>query len=333
MLVKYFHTHSIPTYISVFVLSLCFWLSSYFTNLNTLSIEQDTWILLLNTWLKPGFINSFISFIIILSTGIFINLITQKEEVVYDKLNQLPGVLYVLGCFIVSHFTTLHTIPLINLTFIFALNLLWSSYRQESRFAKTYNLSFLFGISLVFYLSFALFFICLLFCLFTIKPVKTKEILLSCFGFVSPLYLKLTILFIFSKNKELSSIIHFKTETIHTYSALKISDLGIHALIHISLLLLLGLILIISFRNNIKVKTLKSRYTLFALICFCFIYNLIIMPSLSHLYGLLLLPCSILAADLISSIKHLKWAAFILSIIFINGFLYLLHQFGFLIYN
>ncbi len=333
MLVKYFHTHSISAYISVFILSLCLWLANYFTYSAPILVDHYTAFRLVNALVPNPFLNSLLAFMLILSTGILINLITQREEVVNDKLNQLPGILYVLGCFTIPHFISLNTIPFINLSFLLAFGLLWSSYRAEDRFAKTYNLAFLFGISLLFYTSLSLFLICLLFCLYMIKPVKIKELVFSCLGFISPLYFKLCLLFVFSKNSDWSFLLYFKNESIARFSNLKIADLGIHATILMVLLLLLSLVLMAVYRNSIKVKTLKTRNTLFALICFYFIYCLLVRFNLTDLYGFLLLPACILSADLISSIKNLKWGNFLLGFIFLNSFLYVLHRFGFLIYN
>jgi hypothetical protein len=309
------------------------WLTTYFSNAE-ISASESKIMLLINDIFHLPLLNGLLAFVLICATAIFINIICQKEEIVNDKQNQIPGLLYVLAMFSIAANSRLNEVLLINLFLLFALSILWSIYRKEDSFADLFNLSFLFGLIPLFYYSGAIYLICLIICIVIIKPLQIKESFIAIIGFITPLYFKQSVLYIlFKNNKALLSLSDFDHFQAFSFSHLKLSDVGVHAFIFFCLLGLLTLVLFLNYQSGIKVKTLKARNTLLCLLVFDLIFSGILFPNFAIMVSLSILPLCILAGDLISSIKNIKYANIILLMILINGFLYLLHQFGFLIYN
>jgi hypothetical protein len=333
LLVKYFHNNALTTFITIFTIGLVVWLTTYFSNAE-ISASQSKIMLLINNIFSLPLINGLLAFLLICTTALFINIICEKEEIVNDKQNQMPGLLYVLAMFSMAVNSRLNEVLFINLSLLFALSILWSVYRKEDQFAHLFNLSFLFGLIPLFYYSSAIYLICLVICIVIIKPLRIKETFIAIIGFITPLYFKQSILFIlFKNNKAILSLTDFDHFQAFSFSNLKLSDVGVHAFIFFCLLVILTLVLFLNYQNGIKVKTLKARNTLLCLLIFDFIFGGILFPNFAIMVSLAILPLCILAGDLISSVKNIKYANIILLAIFINGFLYLLHQFGFLIYN
>jgi hypothetical protein len=333
LLIRYFHSNRVSTYITIVVLALLQWLVTYFFSASPQPfVNQSEALKLINGIISQPFVNASCSFVLILFTAFFINIITQKEEVIIDKQNLLPGVLYLLALLMLPSLSKLHELVFINLTLLFAFSMLWGIYRVEMQFAKCFNIAFLFGVPTIFYTHYFIYILSLFISLAIIKPVRFKEVFIVLVGFICPFYLQQSLLYII--NADWGQTL-FSTSGIRafSFSHLKIADVGPHAFILFMILLLLGLILLIGFQKNIKVKTLKARNTLFTILIFNLFYASVITPDLTTLIGLCFLPLCVLAADLISSIKNLKIANGILIIIFINSFLYILHLFGFLIYN
>jgi hypothetical protein len=333
LLVKYFHNNALTTFISIFIIGLMVWLTTYFSSTEIIA-SQSKIMLLINEIFHLPLLNGLLAFLVICTTAILINIICQKEEIVNDKQNQIPGLLYVLVMFSIASNSRLNEVIFINLFLLFALSILWSIYRKEDQFARLFNLSFLFGLIPLFYYSSAIYLICLIICIVIIKPLQIKETIIAIIGFIIPLYFKQSILFIlFKTNKTLFSLSDFDHFQAFSFSNLKLSDVGVHAFIFFCLLAILTLVLSLNYQNGIKIKTLKARNTLVCLLVFDFIFSGVLFPNFAIMVGLSILPLCILAGDLISSIKNIKYANIILLLLLINGFLYLLHQFGFLIYN
>jgi hypothetical protein len=333
LLVKYFHNNTISLYIVLAIVSLVLWASTYFFAV-PISLHKSPLLSTINQWFRFPIISGVVAFILVICTAFFINLVCQREEAVDDKLNKLPGLLYVIGLFSVSSFSHLHEVICINLALIIALSVLWSTYRKEEQFSKAYNISLLFGVITLFYLPGAIYLIGLIICVAIIKPLQIKEIIISVFGFITPLYFKEGLFFIVNKSsKNWLASFHFENVKTFSFANLRLADAGIHAFLFFGITLLLSAWLFITFQTGIKVKTLKVRNTLLCLLLMHFIFSGIVLNQLEVMLGLCILPLSILAGDLISSLKNLKAANALLLILFINAFLYLLHLYGFLIYN
>jgi hypothetical protein len=327
LIVKYFHSNSLVTYLSLFIIALLIWLAAIYEPSSDVLPNSLISLIVSKTWLSM-----LLAFLINALCGFLINTITQNEEVVFDKQNQIPGLLYTLG--ITMIYPKLHEVLLVNLSILLAFRLLWSIYRSEAKYAAVFNLSFLLGLITLFYFYSLSLYLLLIIVLIAIKPLSLREIIFSILGFLSPIYLKYGLFYVTQINNT-SIMAFFQIQKIPrlSFSNLNWQVPSIHAYIYIFLLVILSIWLIIQYQNGIKVKTLKSRNTLVFLSLFSFIFGLIIYPSATMLLALLTLPLSILSGDLISSIKNPKLANALLALFFINSFLYMLHQFGFLIYR
>ncbi len=333
MLVKYFHNNALTLYIVLAFVSLVLWASTFFFAI-PLNLHKSPLLATINQWLHLPILSGVVAFVLVICTAFYINLVCQREEAVDDKLNKLPGLLYVICLFSISNFSQLHEVICINLAIIVALSILWSTYRKEEQFSKTYNVSLLFGVITLFYLPGAIYLIGLIICMAIIKPLQIKEIIISVFGFITPLYFKEGLFFIINRSSK-NWLASFQFEKVKTFSFsnLRLTDVGIHAFLFFGITLLLSTWLFVTFQKGIKVKTLKVRNTLLCLLFLHFIFSGVILNQLEVMLGLCILPLSILSGDLISSLKNLKLASALLLLLFINALLYLLHLYGFLIYN
>jgi len=242
-------------------------------------------------------ISVIISFILVFVQALLL-IQFNKKFIVINHRTYLPAFFYVL---ITSSFVPLQRVnPVIfGLFFIyFAINYIFSVYRNDFALNKLYVAGFSIAIASLFWAPYAIFFMIFIISLIILRPFVGREWLVSILGFISPFFFVFMYYFIFGVNGELN---HIYLNFLQSFKGFK--EFGqIHHSYYIfyGLLALIVVVASISAVSNFQNKKIRIRkfFTLNWWIFFVYLTSFVFFRNIGYeVIFILAMPISFLLAD------------------------------------
>ncbi len=195
MFIRFFKNNN-PSYFFILPLvALVFWAVA-FINAPFPSVSHST--LLFDVFAKPitaiPFINTSVSFILVIASSFFINFVVNESEIV-ERKTFLPALLYMV--FISNNPAMLNFHPgmIANLFIIFAIHKILCAYRKNTVFSEVFDAGLLLSLASLFYFPTIILFPILVFGLIIFRTFQWREWVISFLGVCVPYCFVLTYYF------------------------------------------------------------------------------------------------------------------------------------------
>ena len=248
-----------------------------------------------------------LSLALVISQVFHFNSIVQKHEVL-NRTSYVPALTYFLMSVMIPAFTTFNPIIFANTILLFVIDKTFRIYKHSRPSALIFDSSLLIGVAAMFYLPAILFFIFFIFCLFILKPVTLKDILISLSGIMVPLIFVVTWYFLTGTLDELYSKLTYRPiGNLYNPQGLELQGF--------TLTIILTAVLFITslwkLRSGFYKSIIKVRrfYQLFFVFIIAGILSLVFSPSESpYRFMILVAPLSIFISNYLVSVTRTWWA-------------------------
>lgn len=139
----------------------------------------------------PSIQASILVILLVSIQGILINYIVNKYRML-KNVSLFPGAIYILLTSLIPDFLYLSPILMGTTFWIIALYQLFEVYKKYSCADNIYNVGFFTAVASLFYFSFSIFLLFVLFALSILRAFKVKESLMLLIGFITPYFLTFT---------------------------------------------------------------------------------------------------------------------------------------------
>jgi hypothetical protein len=248
-----------------------------------------------------------ISLALVISQVFHFNSIVQKHEVL-NRTSYVPALTFFLMSAMIPAFTTFNPIIFANSILLIVIDKTFRIYKNPNPVPLIFDSCFLIGVATMFYLPAIIFFLFFITCLFILKTVAIKEILISITGILIPFIFVVTWYFMTGTMEELYSKITYRPiGQLYNPEGLELQG---HTLTII-------LITILFFTSLWKLRTgfyksiIKVRrfYQLFFVFIIAGIISLLFSPTESpYRFMILVPPLSIFISNYLVSVTKNWWS-------------------------
>ena len=143
----------------------------------------------------PLFIYAIVGFILTTSQAIHLNRVLNKHEVLY-KQSWIPALLYVLIVALLPPFLWFHPLLFVNSILIFALDKIFSLYKNQNVLSMDFDSCLLLSLSALFYLPAIVLFLIYILAIIILRPFSWRDWVVGVMGFVLPFFFAFTYYFL-----------------------------------------------------------------------------------------------------------------------------------------
>lgn len=188
-MLRLFKTHQIYPVIPLGIMAIVMWFLSWGSHFNILTTNGMPLYDLVYRLVSPGGPRAFavLGFLLFLSQAIHLNFIVNKHEILY-KNTWLPALSYLLIGSIFPQFLWFHPILFVNSLTIFAIDKIFSLYKNPSALALAFDSSFLLGLAILFYAPAVLLFVFFALCILLLRPFSWRDWFVGITGFTMPVF-------------------------------------------------------------------------------------------------------------------------------------------------
>ncbi|MFC2137887.1 hypothetical protein ACFLTE_06905 [Bacteroidota bacterium] len=196
---KYNH----PIIIIIILLSaVLLWLPAFlqipYSEPLTFSFEMPAYYWLIQYFQDKIYAIRIISFVLILFQAIQINRLNTKFFILESR-SYLPSFIFIFGCSLIP-MHNLNALVFANIFLLFAIESIFSTYRNDKAWLKYFDAGLLLSIASLFYIKLAFFILFIWIGLLILRPFRGKEWLVSIIGFLIPYIISGSYFLIFEDN-------------------------------------------------------------------------------------------------------------------------------------
>lgn len=195
----------------IFLLSGLIWSLAFFNasfyEFPELNFEMPFYYWIYN-WVSPyPFIARIISYILILIQASLLNRLNNRYFLLESR-TYLPSLLFILMCSIFP-LQNLHPIIFSNLFLLIGIDKIFGTYRNDDKWSNYFDTGILISIASLFYIKYFFVIVIVWISLFTLRPFRGREWLLTIVGFLLPYIFVLSYFFVFEENVNYKMNIYF----------------------------------------------------------------------------------------------------------------------------
>lgn len=188
MIIRFFRENQITGLIALPVVTLLFWLLSYYYNETPVSITDSgplfNWI---NDYIKPFTFAKYVPLLILISQVLYLDNIVNRYEILY-KGSHLPGLMYIVCMGIFPGFIGFHPVLLVNSLLLFVMDNLFGMYKKPSAMSNIFNAAFLLGLATLIYVPSIILYLLLLTGIVLLRPYAWRDWVVSLIGLALPFF-------------------------------------------------------------------------------------------------------------------------------------------------
>ncbi len=321
-MLRLFKTHQIYPVVPLVVVAIAMWVLSWGSHFNVLETNGMPLYDLVFRVLAPGGLRAYaiVGFLLFVSQAIHLNFIVNKHEILY-KDTWLPALSYLIIGSIFPQFLWFHPILLVNSVILFAIDKIFSLYKNPSALALAFDSSFLLGLAILFYAPAVSLFIFFALCILLLRPFSWRDWFVGITGFTMPVFFAFLYYFINDRfaeyyNKLFTSSINSHIEFANIYP----KEYSI-SVIFIAILFALA---IFRLQSNYFKNVTKSRLIQQLILLFILVGALMVMASPDaqlFRFSILAIPVSIYIAYYFLSGKK-PWVVEVMFVLLLGVWVY-----------
>ncbi len=299
--------------IIIFVSAGLLWLPAFLSipssDSITYSFEMPLYYWLIQFFQGKYIAIKLVSFLLIIIQAIQINRINTKFFILESR-SYLPSFIFIFGCSLIP-MQNLNSLLFANIFLLFAIESIFSTYRNDNAWLKYFDAGLLISISSLFYCKASYFIIFIWISLLILRPFRGKEWLVSILGFLLPYVLLSSYFYLFEDNFIYRTNLFFS----QLFSVNYMGELSLLYYIYLGFLAIL--IIFSSYRIIVHLQkrkvSVRKYYQLFFWL-FLISFAIFILNGLINveIFLMIMISLSFLISNYILSLKSNFWTELIL---------------------